>query len=79
MLPSTTASLTECPMDQIVRRLETLHRALRAAPENAGDAPRVAEAVAACLGDLHAIAARAAQDADRARPRLRLIDGATGS
>jgi hypothetical protein len=66
-------------MDQIVRRLESLHRVLRAAPENACDAPRVAEAVAACLRDLHAIAAQAAEDADRARPRLRLIDGATGS
>ena len=66
-------------MDQIVRRLETLHRALRAAPENACDAPRVAEAVAACLRELHAIAAQAAEGADRAGPRLRLIDGATGS
>ena len=66
-------------MDQIIRRLETLHRALRAAPESAGDAPRVAEAVAACLRDLHAIAAQAAEDADRARPRLRLVEGATGS
>lgn len=66
-------------MDQIIRRLETLHRALRAAPENARDAPRIAEAVAACLRDLHAIAAQAADDADRARPRLRLIDGGAES
>jgi hypothetical protein len=79
MLPSTIASLTECPMDQIVRRVEILHRALSAEPERSCGETRLAEAVAACLRDLHAIAARAANDADPARSRPRLIDCAAGS
>jgi hypothetical protein len=66
--------MTEASMDQIIRRLETIHRALRAAPESFGDDPRIAEAVADCLRELHAIAAQASDDMDFARPRLRLID-----
>lgn len=60
-------------MEQIVHRLENLYRFLRAAPQNACVAPGVAEAVAACLRDLHAIAAQTAE-LNPARPRLRLID-----
>ncbi len=64
-------------MDQIIRRLETIHRALRNAPEGLGCDPRIAEAVAGCLRELHAIAAQAAEEnVDNARRRFRLIDGA---
>ena len=64
-------------MDQIIRRLETIHRALRNVPEGRGCDPRVAEAVAGCLRELHAIAAQAAQD--DARRRFRVVEGAAPS
>jgi hypothetical protein len=60
---------TQSAMEQIIRRLEAIHRALRAAPDCDEDA-RVAEAVAGCLRRLHAIAAQDAAE----RPRL--VDGA---
>ncbi len=63
-------------MDHIIRRLETIHRALRAAPEGFGRDPRIAEAVAGCLRELHAIAAQAAGGPDGPRSRLRLVDAA---
>ena len=61
-------------MDQIIRRLETIHRALRNAPESLGCDPRVAEAVAGCLRELHAIAAQGAEEGEDAQRRFRLID-----
>jgi chemotaxis regulatin CheY-phosphate phosphatase CheZ len=60
-------------MDQIIRRLETIHRALRNAPESLGCDPRVAEAVAGCLRELHAIAAQTIRE--DSRRRLRVVEG----
>jgi hypothetical protein len=51
-------------MEQIIRRLEAIHRAVRAAPDCAEDA-RVAEAVVGCLRRLHAIAAQGATEPPR--------------
>lgn len=62
-------------MDHIIRRLETIHRALRAAPERFGRDPRMTEAVADCLRELHAIAAQSTDSPDGSRARLRLVDG----
>jgi hypothetical protein len=56
-------------MDQIIHRLETIHRARRAAPQSYGCDPRVAETVAACLRELHAVAAQSVGEG----PRLRVI------
>jgi hypothetical protein len=58
---------TQNSIEQIIRRLEAIYRALAAAPDDDEDA-RVAEAVAGCLRRLHAIAA---QGADR---RLHLVE-----
>jgi len=74
MLPSMTAVKTEDSMEQRVRCLEVIQRALRAAPQNSGGDPRITEAVADCLRDLRAIAAQAADDDNPARPHLRLIE-----
>jgi hypothetical protein len=52
-------------MEQIIRHLEAIYRALRAAPDYDEDT-RVAEAVAGCLRRLHAIAAQSSDE----RPRL---------
>jgi hypothetical protein len=72
MLASMTGLRTSASLEQIIQRLETIHRALSAGTESGCD-PRLAEAVAGCLRELHAIAA---QSADEAR-RLRLIAAAT--
>ncbi len=72
MLPPMTAVMTEDSMEQIVRGLEEIYRALRAASEYSGNDPRIAGAVATCLRDLHAIAAQAPNDGPARR--FRLID-----
>ncbi len=59
-------------MDNLIRRLEALHRQLRAAPGEAGYDPRIVEAIANCLRDLHAIAAQSTEAS--ADPRLRLVE-----
>ncbi len=71
MLPSMTAVMTEDSMEQLVRSLETIHRALSAAADSDDD-PRLTEAVATCLRDLHGIAAQAPNDGPARR--FRLID-----
>ncbi len=63
-------------MDNLIRRLEIIHRALRAAPQPFDRDPRMAEAVADCLRELHAIAAQSTDRRDDAQPRLRLVDAA---
>jgi hypothetical protein len=57
-------------MDQLIRRLENIHRALRAAPPHWQCDPRVADGVALCLRELHAVAAR---EAPPQAPRLRVV------
>jgi len=64
-------------MEQLVRRLERIDRALRASPDSFGCDPRVAEAVGSCLREWRAIAVQRAECAVDARARLRLIDCAT--
>ncbi len=66
-------------MEQIIHRLEAIHRALRNAPKTYRCDPRVADLVALCLRDLHAIVAAQALGETRTlgetpAPRLRLID-----
>lgn len=61
-------------MDKIINRLETIHRALRNAPIKGRRDALVADSVALCLRDLHAIAAQARADGRSRRPSLRLID-----
>jgi hypothetical protein len=60
-------------MEKIINRLETIHRALRNAPIQGRSDALVANSVALCLRDLHAIAAQA-HAGGRRRPSLRLID-----
>jgi hypothetical protein len=73
-LPSLKELVTEASMDILIRRLEALHRMLRAAPTDASCAapcdPRIVEAVADCLRELHAIAARSAEVSEDAHLRL---------
>ena len=65
-------------MDTIIDRLEAIHRTLRYAPVKDRRDVQVADSVALCLRELHAIAAQA-RVADRPRrPVLRLIDGGGG-
>jgi len=64
-------------MEQLVRRLERIHLALCATPDSLDCDPRVGEAIATCLREWRAIAARRAESALDARARLRLIDCAT--
>jgi hypothetical protein len=73
MLPSLQELLTEVSMDILIRRLEALHRLLRATPGAAGRDPRIVEAVANCLRELHAIAAQSAEASENMH--LRLVDG----
>jgi hypothetical protein len=63
-------------METIIDRLEAIHRALRTAPLQERRDERVADTVARCLRDLHAIAAQARAANWSRRPVLRLIDGA---
>ncbi|MCW2284599.1 hypothetical protein M2323_002486 [Rhodoblastus acidophilus] len=61
-------------MEKIINRLEAIHRALRNAPIQGRRDMQVADSVALCLRELHAIAAQASAG-DRVRgPSLRLID-----
>jgi len=60
-------------MEKIINRLETIHRALRNAPIQGRRDMQVADSVALCLRELHAIAAQARGSVGR-RPSLRLID-----
>jgi hypothetical protein len=61
-------------MQQVIHRLEAIHRALRNAPKAYRCDPRVADSVAICLRELHAIAAQSSEDDRALGPRLRLID-----
>jgi hypothetical protein len=61
-------------MQQVIHRLEAIHRALRNAPKSYRCDPRVAESVAICLRELHAIAAQSSWDNGGSGHRLRLID-----
>jgi hypothetical protein len=65
-------------MEKIINRLEAIHRALRNAPIQGRRDALVAESVALCLRELHAIAAQARGDA-QAGPSLRLIHGERGA
>ncbi|RAI16434.1 hypothetical protein SAMN06265338_106220 [Rhodoblastus acidophilus] len=60
-------------MEEIIKRLEKLHRALRTAPAQVERDVQAAISVAICLRDLHAIAAQARAGGNE-RPSLRLID-----
>jgi hypothetical protein len=62
-------------METIIDRLEAIHRALRNAPTQDWRDARVADSVALCLRDLHAIVAQERADGRPQRPVLRLIDG----
>jgi hypothetical protein len=61
-------------MEKIINRLEAIHRALRTAPIQGRRDMLVADSVALCLRDLHAIAAQASVGDHARRPSLRLID-----
>jgi hypothetical protein len=61
-------------MEKIINRLEAIHRALRNAPIQGRRDMLVADSVALCLRDLHAIAAQASAADLARRPSLRLID-----
>jgi len=61
-------------MQQVIDRLEAIHRALRNAPKSYRCDPGVADSVAICLRELHAIAAQSVGDGPASGPRLRLID-----
>ncbi|MCW2274984.1 hypothetical protein GJ654_10540 [Rhodoblastus acidophilus] len=69
---------TEAVMEKIINRLETIHRALRNAPIQGRGDMLVADSVALCLRDLHAIAAQASVGERARRPSLRLIDCESG-
>lgn len=63
-------------MDRLIRRLESMHRALRAGPPTHASDARVAESIASVLRELHGIAARG-QGMAAESPRLRLVDRAS--
>ena len=75
MLPFMISIMTEGPMDQLILRLETLHRSLRNGARSHDCDRRVAESVAICLRDLHSLAARSVDGAGKERPLLRLVVG----
>ena len=60
-------------MEKIINRLETIHRALRNAPIQGRRDMQVADSVALCLRELHAIAAQTCGRVGR-KPSLRLVD-----
>jgi hypothetical protein len=61
-------------MEEIIDRLEAIHRALRTAPAQAKRDALVADCVALCLRDLHAIVAQSRTGGQVQPPSLRLID-----
>jgi hypothetical protein len=61
-------------MEKIIHRLEAIHRALRTAPVQGRRDALVADSVALCLRDLHAIAAQISAGDAPARAHLRLVD-----
>jgi len=61
-------------MEQIITRIESLHRALRGAPLPERSDELAAESLALCLRELHAIVAQSRAGGRTRRPRLRLID-----
>jgi hypothetical protein len=77
MLPFMISIMTEVPMDQLILRLETIHRGLRNSSQKLQRDRHIAESVAGCLRDLHTIAAQRADRTEDAWPRLRLVVGAS--
>ncbi|MBB4199339.1 hypothetical protein CCR94_05775 [Rhodoblastus sphagnicola] len=61
-------------MEDIINRIESIHRALRSAPRQEQRDELAAESLALCLRDLHAIVAQSRAAGRARRPSLRLID-----